>query len=65
MWNNLAVNLTTASPHGSWFLVACAIGTVLLLLILIAKIRLHPALALATVRSVCGAGCLDRRTICS
>jgi len=26
------VNLTVASPHGSWFLVACAAGTVLLLL---------------------------------
>jgi len=30
-----------------WFLVACAAGTVLLLLVLIAKIRLHPALSLA------------------
>jgi len=30
VWNNLAANLTVASPHGSWFLVACAIGTVLL-----------------------------------
>jgi len=47
MWNNLAVNLTVASPHGSWFLVACAAGTVLLLLLLIARVRLHPALALA------------------
>jgi GntP family gluconate:H+ symporter len=31
----------------SWFLLACAAGTVLLLLVLIAKVRLHPALALA------------------
>jgi GntP family gluconate:H+ symporter len=31
----------------SWFLLACAGGTVLLLLILIARVRLHPALALA------------------
>ena len=30
----------------SWFLVACAAGTVLLLLIMIAKVRMHPALAL-------------------
>jgi gluconate:H+ symporter, GntP family len=30
----------------AWFLVACAAGTVLLLLILIARVRLHPALAL-------------------
>jgi hypothetical protein len=35
MWNNLAVNLTVASPHGSWFLVACASATVLVRLILI------------------------------
>ncbi|MGD0547425.1 MAG: gluconate:H+ symporter [Terracidiphilus sp.] len=35
------------TAHGSWFLVACAAGTVLLLLLLIAKVRLHPALALA------------------
>ena len=48
MWNNLRVNtLASATPHGSWFLVACAAGTVLLLLVLIAKVRLHPALALA------------------
>jgi GntP family gluconate:H+ symporter len=31
----------------SWFLLACAAGTVLLLLLLIARVRLHPALALA------------------
>ncbi len=31
----------------SWFLLACAAGTVLLLLALIARVRLHPALALA------------------
>ena len=47
MWNNLRVSLADATPHGSWFLVACAAGTVLLLLVLIAKVRLHPALALA------------------
>jgi gluconate:H+ symporter, GntP family len=46
VWNNLPVNLTATSPHDSWFLVACAAGTVLLLLILIARVRLHPALAL-------------------
>ena len=45
MWNNLAVNLTVAANH-DWFLMACAAGTVLLLLVLIAKVRLHPALAL-------------------
>ena len=42
----MPVNLHAASSH-DLFLVACAAGTVLLLLILIAKVRLHPALALA------------------
>jgi GntP family gluconate:H+ symporter len=40
------VSLASATPYDSWFLVACAAGTVLLLLILIAWARLHPALAL-------------------
>jgi len=44
LWNNLPVTPTGLSHD--WFLVACAAGTVLLLLILIAKIRMHPALAL-------------------
>src|SRR5271157_3430860 len=43
VWNNLPVSL--ASNH-DWFLLACAAGTVLLLLLLIARVRLHPALAL-------------------
>jgi gluconate transporter len=47
MWNNLAVSFEPAIVHGSVFLVACAAATVLLLLLLIAKVRLHPALALA------------------
>ncbi len=46
MWHNLPVTLAPASTH-DWFLVACAAGTVLLLLLLIAKVRLHPALALS------------------
>jgi gluconate:H+ symporter, GntP family len=46
VWNNLPVNLTAVPPDNSWFLLACAAGTVLLLLILIARFRLHPALAL-------------------
>ncbi len=37
---------TAATPH-DYFLLACAGGTVLLLLILIAKVRLHASLALA------------------
>ena len=47
VWNNLPVNLATPTPSASWFLVACAAGTVLLLLLLVARVRLHPALALA------------------
>ena len=38
----------------SWFLLTCAAGTVLLLLVLIAKVRLHPALALAAAAFVLG-----------
>jgi GntP family gluconate:H+ symporter len=45
VWNNLPVNLDMATAH-NWYLVACAAGTVLLLLILIAKMRMHPALGL-------------------
>jgi GntP family gluconate:H+ symporter len=41
----LPVPLAAASSH-DYCLVACAAGTVLLLLLLIAKFRLHPALAL-------------------
>jgi GntP family gluconate:H+ symporter len=40
------VTLQAATAH-DWFLLACAAGTVLLLLVLIARVRLHPALALA------------------
>jgi GntP family gluconate:H+ symporter len=46
VWNNLPVT-PAAIPHDSWYLVACAGGAVLLLLLLIARVRLHPALALA------------------
>jgi GntP family gluconate:H+ symporter len=46
VWNNLPVTPAAASPD-NWYLVACAASTVLLLLLLIAKVRLHPALALA------------------
>jgi GntP family gluconate:H+ symporter len=45
VWNNLPVTPTAASHH-DWFLVACAAGTVVVLLVMIAKVRLHPALAL-------------------
>lgn len=46
MWNNPCVPLHAATSSSSWYLLACAGGTVLLLLILIARLRLHPALAL-------------------
>lgn len=36
-----------ADPAHAYFLVSCAAGTVLLLLLLIARVRLHPALALS------------------
>ena len=43
-----------AGPPDSWYLVACAAGAVLLLLLLIAKVRLHPALALAVAALALG-----------
>jgi GntP family gluconate:H+ symporter len=44
VWNNRPV--TAAANMHSWYLLACVAGTVLTLLILIARLRLHPALAL-------------------
>jgi GntP family gluconate:H+ symporter len=44
VWNNPSVPLAASIPN--WFLLACAAGTVVLLLILIAWVRLHPAVAL-------------------
>ena len=38
--------MTAAASVHDYFLLACAAGTVLLLLVLIARVRLHPALAL-------------------
>jgi gluconate:H+ symporter, GntP family len=54
LWNNLPVPLAAAAPPANWFLVACAAGAVLLLLLLIARIRLHPALALAVAALALG-----------
>jgi GntP family gluconate:H+ symporter len=51
VWNNLPVSFAS---HHDWFLVACAAGTVLLLLVLIAKVRLHPALSLAVAAFALG-----------
>ena len=47
LWNNPSVLPIAGATHSSWFLLTCAAGTVLLLLILIARVRFHPALALA------------------
>jgi GntP family gluconate:H+ symporter len=46
VWNNPSVHPVALAIPSSWFLLACAAGTVLLLLVLIARVRLHPALAL-------------------
>ena len=46
VWNNSAVNLPASSAH-DWYLLACVAGTVLLLLLLIARLRLHASLGLA------------------
>ena len=47
VWNNRPVTPAAASAP-AWYLVACAGLTVLTLLLLIARLRLHPALALVT-----------------
>jgi len=54
VWNNLPVTLAATTPYESWFLAACAAGTVALLLILIARVRLHPALALCVAALTLG-----------
>jgi len=54
MWNNPCVPLAAPNATPSWFLLTCAAGAVLLLLILIARVRLHPALALAVAALVLG-----------
>jgi GntP family gluconate:H+ symporter len=46
VWNNLRVSYAAVTIHSSWYLVTCAAGMVVVLLILIARVRMHPALAL-------------------
>jgi GntP family gluconate:H+ symporter len=53
VWNNLPVTPAAGTSH-EWFLVVCAAATVLLLLLLIARVRLHPALALAVAALALG-----------
>ena len=46
MWNNLPVNAHVVTAH-DWYLLACVAGTVLLLLFLVVKLKLHAALGLS------------------
>jgi GntP family gluconate:H+ symporter len=46
IWNNLPVNPAAVTAH-DWYLLACVAGTVLLLLLLVAKLKLHAALGLS------------------
>ena len=45
MWNNRPV-ISAPGPVHNWYLPACVVGTVLLLLLMVVRARLHPALAL-------------------
>jgi gluconate:H+ symporter, GntP family len=47
VWNNLPVNPTHVNAH-DLYLLACVAGTVLLLLLLVARLKLHAALGLST-----------------
>jgi len=51
MWNNRRVNPAASTAH-DWYLLACVAGTVLLLLVLIVRLRLHAALGLA-IAAIC------------
>jgi gluconate:H+ symporter, GntP family len=46
VWNNLPVNSTPVNAH-DLYLLACVAGTVLLLLLLVARLKLHAALGLS------------------
>ncbi len=46
VWNNLPVNPSPVTAH-DWYLLACVAGTVLLLLFLVVKLKLHAALGLS------------------
>jgi GntP family gluconate:H+ symporter len=45
VWNNLPMNPAPVTAH-DWYLLACVAGTVLLLLFLVVKLKLHAALGL-------------------
>jgi GntP family gluconate:H+ symporter len=55
VWNNRRVSPASASTHDI-FLVSCAAATVLALLVLIARVRLHPAIALVAAAFGLGIG---------
>lgn len=46
MWNNLPVNPAPVTAH-DWYLLACVAGTVLFLLLLVIKFKLHASLGLS------------------
>ena len=46
VWNNPPVNAAPVTAH-DWYLLACVAGTVLLLLLLVVKLKLHAALGLS------------------
>jgi GntP family gluconate:H+ symporter len=46
IWNNRAVNPASVTAH-DWYLLACVAGTVLLLLLLVGRFKLHAALGLS------------------
>ena len=53
IWNNPWVPINP-TPTPGWFLLSCAAGSVILLLVLIARVRLHPALALTVAAITLG-----------
>ncbi len=53
MWNNAPVNVIASTAH-AWYLLACVVGTVLLLLVLVAWVRLHAALGLCVAAIALG-----------
>jgi len=53
VWNNLPVNAPGVTAH-DWYLLACVAGTVLLLLLLVVKFKLHAALGLSIAAMALG-----------
>ena len=53
IWNNLPVHPAPVTAH-DWYLLACVAGTVLLLLLLVGKFKLHAALGLSVAAFALG-----------